>query len=114
MPCGIHETRLALGGGSSAAEAQGARIEAPLQCVLQSVRNLSIELSLFKHSTGPGSSFALQPGQAPSQSGPAMCSSDDVLLWSLPGMPEAAVPGLESCAQGSHQGLSMIAWAAEP
>ena len=105
---------MAVGGGSSAAEAQSASIEAPLQCVLQSVRNLSIEISWLKQSTGPGSSFALRPGQAPSQSDPAMCFSDDVFLWSPPGMPEAVVPGLESYAQGSHQGLSMIAWAAEP
>ena len=82
--------------------------------MLQSVRNLSIELSLLKQSPGPGSSFALQTGQAPSQSSPAMCSSDEVRLWSPPGMPEAVVPGLESYAQGSNQSLSVIAWVAEP
>ena len=97
---------MAVGGGSSAAEAQSASIEAPLQCVLQSVRNLSIYLSLLKQSPGPGSSFALQPGQAPSQSSLVMCSSDEVLLWSPPGMPEADVPGLECYAQGSHEGLA--------
>ena len=82
-------TRLAWQLGETAAEAQGARIDAQLQGVLQQTRNLSVEQPQLAQATGPSISFVLQPCDVASPSGLATRSSDEVPLWSPPGMAQS-------------------------